>query len=167
MNRINSRHWPILLLGIILIAASCNQTTTTPTEKPDDTKTSYSYSDGTVEIAGKILRIALADSESERVIGLSGRGSIGEGSGMLFVFEQANSQGFWMKDMKFPIDIIWIYNNQVVDITEEVPVPGDVSEAQLPVYTPKTQIDKVLEVQSGWAQRHNVKIGDSIKINLK
>lgn len=77
--------------------------------------------DKSVEIDGKFIKAEVADSPAERTKGLGGRQCIGEDQGMLFVFDQEGQYGFWMKDMKFPIDIIWLdTNHHVVKIQSGV-----------------------------------------------
>ena len=74
-----------------------------------------------VSIGGAALLAEVADDEAERKIGLSEKAYLGEDEGMLFVFpEKTSSAGFWMKDMKFPIDIVWINDDKVVKIDKKV-----------------------------------------------
>jgi uncharacterized membrane protein (UPF0127 family) len=61
-----------------------------------------------VRIGDAKMRIEIADSEAERSLGLSGRKELDPNTGLLFVFPEAGFHGMWMKDMNFPIDIIWI-----------------------------------------------------------
>ncbi len=102
----------------------------------------------------------IAKTVGERMLGLSGRDGIGEEEGMLFLFDSRGSYGFWMKDMKFPIDIIWIGGNEIVGISENVlPEPGKKSW-QLKIYYPPQPVDKVFEIAAGAAARLGIKIGD-------
>ncbi len=157
-----------LITALITLAVSCNQTPphNNVDSVPIETSGDY-YSDGTLELAGKIFRIEVVADDISRQIGLSGRDNIGEGSGMLFEMGVAGDHGIWMKGMKFPIDIIWIYNNQVVDFAEEALVEGDIPDTQRKVYRSRQPADKILELKSGWVSRHNVKVGDTIKFNLQ
>jgi uncharacterized protein len=146
----------ILILSVSLLAAACNRTIT------------GSYIDGTAQLAGKILDIELADTPDKQSQGLSGRESIGEGQGMLFVFNQPAKHSFWMKDMRFPIDIIWIKDGKIIDISSEVQIEPDAqTTGSLRTYSPVSEVDKVLEVKSGWALRHNLKVGDNVELKLK
>ena len=61
-----------------------------------------------VNIVGKTLQVDLALTDEEKARGLSGRESLDEDEGMLFVFDVPGNYGFWMKDMNFAIDIIWL-----------------------------------------------------------
>src|SRR4051812_48326835 len=63
---------------------------------------------GEVVVEGKIISIEVADTPEARERGPSGRESLPQGSGVLFVFDAPATYGFWMKDMRFPIDIVWL-----------------------------------------------------------
>jgi len=146
---------PVLIAGMMLLAASCNRSTTQTTMS--------TYNDGYVELAGQLVNVEVADDSQEMQRGLSGRESISEDEGMLFVYSSGTVPGFWMKDMLMPIDIIWIRNGRVVAISEQVqPEPG-IPDDQLKIYNPGTQVDHVLEVQAGWSGKNGLKIGDEVK----
>ena len=119
-----------------------------------------------VSIGGAALLAEVADDEAERKIGLSGRPYLSENEAMLFVFpEKTSGAGFWMKDMKFPIDIVWIDDNKVVKIDKSVqPEPG-VPDEQLKLYHPETPVNYVLEVKAGFSDKNGLKVGDTIVIN--
>lgn len=147
----------VLCLGISLLAAACNR----------QLSSTYVYSDGTMKVGSKIIDIQVADTPALQEQGLSGRESIGEGQGMLFIFAESGYYSFWMKDMKFPIDIIWLRDTEIVDITYEAePQPG-IATSHLKHYTPKRHSNRVLELKAGWANRHGLKIGDKVEYNLK
>jgi uncharacterized protein len=108
------------------------------------------------------FEIEIADTESKRQQGLSGRNNLAENKGMLFVFEQPAKYGFWMKDMNFSLDFIWIKDNQIVDLSENIPPPGD---KFMPKVDPKQNVNKVLEINSGQIKKCRINIGDEVKIN--
>lgn len=114
-----------------------------------------------VTIRDSQIKAELAKTEPARERGLSGRGFLPKDSGMLFVFEGPGLYGFWMKEMKFAVDIIWISADQkVAEIT------ADVSPDSFPrTYLPKLPVSRVLEVNAGWAKRNGVNSGDEVKIN--
>lgn len=94
--------------------------------------------------------------------GLSGRPSLDGDKGMLFRFSEAEIYKFWMPDMHFPIDIIWISGDKVADIDENV---SNEFNSQNPIfYFPSRPVESVLEVNAGFARKHNIKIGDSAKL---
>lgn len=147
-----NKFW-IILMVMTLTAVSCNSTNNI-------------QSSGTVFLASQKIKVEVADTAEKQIRGLSERASIEDDEGMLFVYEYATRPSFWMKGMRFGIDIIWIKDNVVVDTSVHVlPQPG-VSDALLTRYQPSTEIDKVLEVKSGWIERNNVKIGDRIEFRV-
>jgi len=115
---------------------------------------------GEVVLVGKTLNVYLARTPLEREVGLSAFQGIADNQGMLFIFDLPEKPGFWMKDMKFPIDIIWINGNQVVDLTKNLPAGSN----ELTKYYPNVEIDRVIEVNAGWSKKNNLKVGDSIEI---
>lgn len=115
-----------------------------------------------VEIGGTRVLAEVADTTVKRAKGLIGHAPLGPNDGMIFVFETPDRYGFWMRDMVFPIDIIWIRDGRIVHIEERVPVP--VKGEILPTYTPLAAADTVLEVQAGFAEAHSLKIGDSVEV---
>lgn len=117
-----------------------------------------------IKINDQIIIAEVANDEETRTLGLSGRETIGINEGMLFVFEDLGVYPFWMKDMKFPIDIIWIDSeNRIADIDENVqPQPG-VLEENLIQYKPSIPVKRVLELRAGRAQLLNVEVGGVIK----
>jgi uncharacterized membrane protein (UPF0127 family) len=113
------------------------------------------------------IQVEISDTPILREQGLSNRESLGDNSGMLFVFGTYNMTYFWMKDMQFPLDIIWIKDDKIVDIDKNVPTPKpDTPLNQLPKYSPSEKVNYVLEVNAGFADTNDIKIGDSIKIEL-
>ncbi len=127
------------------------------------TGSSPSASIGQVKIGETAVNVEVADSPELRAMGLGGRERLDANSGMLFIFSKPMKARFWMKNMKFPLDLIWIRNNEVVDILKNIPNPApNTEDSQLPVYEPKTEVDRVLEANSGFADSHNIKVGDKV-----
>lgn len=116
-----------------------------------------------IKINDNTIAIEVADTSSKRNKGLSGRDSLASSSGMLFVFQEEKKYRFWMKDMKFPLDFIFINKSKVVDIIKNVqPSPSGMKDSDLSVYEPISAIDMLLEVNSGFADSHNIKVGDQV-----
>lgn len=112
------------------------------------------------------VQVEVADGEAERKQGLSGRENLEENSGMLFVFpEPTESAAFWMKDMSFPIDIIWVDNGKVIRVDKNImPEPG-VPDERLLLYTPKAKVKYVLEVNAGFSDKNQIMVGDEAVVN--
>lgn len=125
----------------------------------------------TVEISinGNVVVAEIANSPGEREQGLSGREALCETCGMLFDFTDVSNKrpNFWMKDMNFPIDIIWISSDKkIVQIDGDVPPPEPgANNRDLVLYTPESAIEYVLEVNAGFAQEKELMVGDSVEIS--
>jgi hypothetical protein len=111
-------------------------------------------------VAGNNLRAWIADDPAEQAKGLSGKESMPDDRGMLFILPVKKITSFWMKGMKFPLDFIWLDNSQIIDITPNVPPCK--SEENCPTISPSAPINYVLEVNSGWVSANNVSIGQSV-----
>jgi uncharacterized membrane protein (UPF0127 family) len=106
------------------------------------------------------INVEVAQSAGERAKGLMYREGISEESGMLFIFDSEDKHSFWMKNMSFPIDIIWIDSNfRIVDITMSA-VPCMVESCTM--YSPGVPARYVLEVQSDFVSGNGVEFGDVI-----
>tara|TARA_A100001037_G_C15142201_1_gene634382 strand:+ start:2404 stop:2862 length:459 start_codon:yes stop_codon:yes gene_type:complete len=118
-----------------------------------------------VQIGVDIISVDIADTPELRMIGLSEHERLDEGSGMLFVYSKAGSRAFWMKGMEFPLDIIWITSDcRIGKVTENVQVPNyeNVNDTGYRTYESDGPVQFVLEVNSGYADEHNVRAGDAV-----
>jgi uncharacterized membrane protein (UPF0127 family) len=117
-----------------------------------------------LNIDGATFNVEIASTVLEQTRGLSFRPSLGANDGMLFIFGAGSVQSFWMKDMNFPLDIIWISGNTVVGFAENAPAePGILAPISSTVYSP-ANTDKVLEVNAGTVAQYNIKVGDTVTI---
>jgi len=121
----------------------------------------------TAEINGNIFNVEIADSEFSRLKGLRGRESLDENKGMLFLFEEKTSPVFWMKGVKFPLDLIWIDDDVIVGITENA-IPAESIPAEgIKLYSLEDKpVNKVLEINGGLSEKLNISIGDKVIINI-
>ncbi|MDQ5957990.1 MAG: uncharacterized protein QG665_331 [Patescibacteria group bacterium] len=94
--------------------------------------------------------------------GLSGTKSLADNAGMLFVMPEKARHSFWMPNMNFPLDLVWITGGRVVDITADVPNSFDPEHPI--VYRPEVPVDYVLEVNAGFMARHGLKEGDEVEL---
>ena len=118
----------------------------------------------TVVINGQKIEVELAKTNEQKTLGLSQHDSLPPDQGRLFVYSQYLIPKYWMKDMKFPIDIIWIKDDMVVGYEKNLQPAGDIFN--IPTYQPKTFINYVLEVNAGWADQSGVKIGDELLFDI-
>jgi uncharacterized membrane protein (UPF0127 family) len=118
-----------------------------------------------LNIDGASFNVEIASTMLEQTRGLSFRPSLGAQAGMLFVFGGGGVQTFWMKDMNFPLDMIWISGNTVAGFAQNVPAPApNAGLLGLPTYSSPANVDKVLEVNAGTVAKYNIKVGDLVTI---
>jgi uncharacterized membrane protein (UPF0127 family) len=123
----------------------------------------------TATIGGQQFELEVATTQAEQNQGLSGRPSLGKNDGMLFVFDAPGIQYFWMINMEFPIDLIWINGDKIVGFEQNMPTPATLnstSTGDLPIYTSPGLVDKVIEINSGEVASLGLKIGDTVQMNL-
>jgi hypothetical protein len=109
-----------------------------------------------IKLSGQIIKVETASTPEMQEKGLSGRKEIKENEGMLFVFENSGNYSFWMKDMNFPIDIIWLNEQKEVVFFKENVSPSTFPET----FSPDKDSKYVLEVIAGFSQKNNLKIGE-------
>jgi uncharacterized membrane protein (UPF0127 family) len=112
-----------------------------------------------IMFGGVMLTVEIAATSADQEKGLSDRNSMAPDHGMLFVFDSEGMWGFWMKEMRFSLDIIW-FNSQkrAVFIEQELP---PCAPQNCPILTPPVKAMFVLEVNAGFVKAHNIAIGDS------
>lgn len=130
----------------------------TPSSQNEVAQTAAASS--TIALKGVIIKVEIADTSEERTRGLSGNAGLAEDEGMLFVFNEDAPHTFWMKDMRFAIDIIWISRDGAVVHVEENVAP----ESYPAVFAPRNEARYVVELPAGWSQRHDVSIGDRVTL---
>ena len=108
--------------------------------------------------SGIKIYVEVADTLSKRRLGLGKRSNLKRNWGMLFVFDKLKAHHFWMKDMNFPLDIIWLNNNRIVHIIENAN-PSN-SGVNLPILKPLEPANFVLEIAAGQANKLKLKKGD-------
>ncbi len=126
--------------------------------KTTPTKSSTSKTIQSVYLGGTRVNVDLATTQDEQSKGLSGRVGLQDHTGMLFVFERPDRYAFWMKDMKFAIDMIWISEDLHVVYIKKDAKP----ELYPETYGPSTNAKYVLEVASGFSDTYHIKEGDSV-----
>lgn len=114
----------------------------------------------TMMVAGEKIKIEVVTTQETKSRGLSNLDSMPIGSGMLFVYDEYIIPSFWMKEMRFPIDIIWIKDDLIMGYEKNI-YPQNHDE-KLTTYQPKTFVNYVLEVNSGFVDKYDIKIGDSV-----
>jgi uncharacterized membrane protein (UPF0127 family) len=107
-----------------------------------------------IVVGDTTLRVEIADTAFLRTRGLSYRDGLRPGTGMLFVFSEPAIHDFWMKGMRFCLDIVWIENGEIIGAAQNAcPEPG-VSDDALTRYESPGPVTYVLEVPAGWLAAH-------------
>jgi uncharacterized membrane protein (UPF0127 family) len=120
----------------------------------------------TATFGSQKVTLEIADSEKAREKGLSDRATLAENHGMLFLFDEPGIPAFWMKGMKFPIDIIFLNNKKIVTIFKNVQPPKTTSEIPTNYYQPTYPSDKVIELKAGATDKYKLHTGDTINLSL-
>ena len=108
-----------------------------------------------IKVGEQSIFIEIADTDEKRSLGLSYRRMLPPGTGMLFIFDTPGIYGFWMRDMKFALDIVWIDENWVVvGVARNVP-----ADSYPQSYVPPSQVKYVLEINSGEASSLGIDTG--------
>ena len=123
------------------------------------------YQHVNITLNGLVLVADIAATEEQRTNGLSVKNGLDENEAMLFVFDYEAQHTFWMKNMKFPIDIIWIDSDKTVVYIEHNVEPCS-SDIFCPVFRPDHDSLYVLETVGGFAERHDIVKGTMVEFEL-
>jgi hypothetical protein len=114
--------------------------------------------------SGKVLQAEVMVSDEDRAMGLMFRPTLPLDRGMIFLFETADFHGIWMKNCKFPIDILWLdETKRIVHVAESVP---PCKADPCPVYNPMRRASWVIELNAGQARREKAVLGATIGFDL-
>lgn len=123
----------------------------TPTKKPRKSA---------VFLGDEEIAVTVADTPALQEQGLSGREKLEQNEGILFVFPKPEPFGFWMKGMRFPIDIIYFdTDRRIVDVWENA-----TPESYPKIFTPRAPAQFVLEVPAGFFAEHHLEMGNTLEI---
>lgn len=148
---------PFLILGLALLILGALALAASQFLRVSDTAQSVSDMDITYAHEGD-MKFELADTPAKREQGLSGRTSLADDYGMLFVFEKPDTYGFWMKDMHIAIDIIWLSDTGTILGIEHSVAP----ETYPDVFYPPQPVTRVLETNAGVARARGWEVGETI-----
>jgi uncharacterized membrane protein (UPF0127 family) len=122
----------------------------------------YHLNTVTFSLKGQTIRLLVADTPARQNLGLGKRDNLNGYDGMLFTFPEAKQYGFVMREMRFPLDIVWFNKGKVVDIAPNLPIEPGVAETDLRVYYPRDVANAVIEFPAGWAAQHSLTIGEEL-----
>ena len=114
---------------------------------------------------GNVVVVEIADTFKQRSEGLSGRDNLNADSAMLFVFDKESYYSFWMPDMNFSIDIVWLDSEyRVVDVAKNIKPMPELAQSDLPTYINKNPAMYVIEFNAGFFDLNNLALGQKIKL---
>jgi uncharacterized membrane protein (UPF0127 family) len=117
--------------------------------------------------SGKVLQTEVMVKDEDRAMGLMFRPSLPLDHGMLFLFERPDFHGIWMKNCRFPIDILWLdAQRKVVHLAEKVPPCTAREDRDCPVYYPLGRASYVVELNAGQARREKALVGATVNFTL-
>lgn len=123
--------------------------------KDNDT---ISYGEGIIAIGENEITVDIAKTAVDRARGLSGRDAICETCGMLFVFDDMGMRHFWMKEMLFDIDVVWIVDDRIIGLAEHV----SHSAQDRSVFASPGPVNRVVELPSGYIADHGISVGQKV-----
>jgi hypothetical protein len=130
-----------------------------------DTINKFVRHDVTITMPNGAIVAEVVDTKASRELGLSGRTSMRDNEGMLFVFDYPGQYGFWMKDMNFPLDIIWISQNGYVVYIEQNMTPESYLENPPKTAINNAQANYVLEMNAGMTEQYGLFLGSRVTIS--
>lgn len=111
-----------------------------------------------IKIAGKTFSAEVADNALTRSRGLMHRAAA---SPMIFIFPSETQEGFWMKNVNFPLDIIWIDSDKKIIGWDRM---EPCLSGECKIYSPPAKIKYALEVEAGFAEKNKIKVGAAVNI---
>jgi uncharacterized membrane protein (UPF0127 family) len=111
------------------------------------------------------LAVEVADDTAERAVGLMGRRTVPDGTGMVFLYDEPVRSGFWMANVEVPLSIAWALDGTVVGIDEMQPCPQ--ADSTCPLYLPTDPdavFDVVVEAPGGTFTDAGVTVGDPVQL---
>ena len=159
------RHlWPAIIVVLLLISplAAAAQATIPPWHRdlPDGRQ------QATIVVGDSPVSVDLALTGAEQQLGLGYRNGLDTDHGMLFVFEGYRERTFWMKGMRFCLDIVWIQDNVIVGAAEHTcPDPAGTADANRARVHSGEPVNYVLEVEAGWLDAHGYGPGTTVDIS--
>jgi uncharacterized protein len=134
--------WIVFFLRFNMVAS---------TQKPSTTS---------ITVGEQLITVEVADTRKLQTQGLSSRDSLAEDRGMLFTYPGKRIRNFWMKDIRINLDVLWIADQKVVGMQENVQYQS--KDGEVARFKSNEPVNMVLEVNSGWIKQHNIKIGDTV-----
>lgn len=169
--------WLILGLGILLLGCtslppanssggtpiSQNETQASPTPAPTPFQGQMLPVSATAKFADTSIELEVTRTPEEQAMGLMYRTSLPDNRGMLFQFDPPRPVNFWMKNVKIPLDMVFLRAGVVTAIEANVP---PCRSDPCPTYGPNTPIDQVIELRGGRAAQLRLRVGQRVEVRF-
>lgn len=161
--------WLGMVLGVLLMGCSSPTPATSPTATPSPRLEAQSNLGQKLPIsaqaiiAGRTIGLEVARTQEQQAMGLMYRTGLGDDQGMLFPFNPPQAVSFWMKNVRIPLDMIFMQDGKVKAIVASAP---PCSTDPCPTYGPGTRVNQVLEMWGGRAAELGLKVGDKVEIKF-
>lgn len=152
----------IIALLILLGVVSALQNLSSSNIQSSVSQSEFSYATTTISTPNGNIVAQIADTLDKQTQGLSDRTGLVQGSGMLFVFNSPSPQYMWMKDMNFPLDMVWLdQNKKVVYIATDL-TPQSYDQNPPEIFSSPVNALYVIEIPSGDANRLGIVVGKTL-----
>lgn len=163
----------LLAMALLPLAAACASTTDAPEITPSSATANASPSAGqptlraiVADFKGEQITLEVADDAEERTRGLSGRDGLDDDSGMLFVWDENSVHMLWMKEMRFPLDFLWLdEDRKVVKVHADVPLQPGAADGELIRYSSEAPVLYAIELDAGMVAALGVGVGDVVEFD--
>lgn len=119
----------------------------------------------TIVVGETTVQVDLAITPEEQSLGLGYRNGLDDGTGMLFVGNASRTRTFWMKGMRFCLDIIWVEDGEIVSASENAcPDPDGTPDADRAMFSSDVPVTHVLEMPAGWLDDHGYRPGTPVDL---
>lgn len=112
-----------------------------------------------VKLSGKSMNLAVADNEKEQYAGLSNRPQLCSNCGMIFIFDNLRIRYFVMREMLFPIDIVWLKDNKIIGYVDS----AKIENPPYTLYTSPEPVNIVLELPAGYIKNNKILVNDILE----
>lgn len=111
-----------------------------------------------VSVGGGVLQVEKAVTQEQQAAGLCCRDALPKNAGMLFLYEEEGDYGFWMKDTRIPLDIIWIDSEKKIVHIEPAVEPSSYPKS----FSSPYPAQYILETNANWAKENDIQLGDLV-----
>ncbi len=147
----------ILISVLIIVVCGAVLFTRDASDRSQMIVEQYTYTDGIVRLRDATIAVTIADTREQMIQGLSLQKTLPPNSGVWFSFPESAPRGFWMKDMLFPIDIIWLNEHKTIVHIEHEVHPDSFPQT----FSPPVPAQFVLEVPAGLSKQNGLLVGDT------